>query len=75
MWHTYLSECHGHSGDSVHVGATLERGEDGRVDLLLIVVFQLLALFVYSFDSTPEEDEATPVDRLDEWKGNMSWVE
>ena len=73
---THLPQCHGHSCNCVHMGASLEGGEDCSVDLLLKVIFDLLALFVCPLDSTPEEDEATPVHILrggkEVWVGRRS---
>ena len=47
-------------GDGVVVRSTLEPGEDGKVDLVLQVVNDVLALLVLALDTLAEEDHGAP---------------
>ena len=54
----YLLQCDCHSSDDIIMGATLQSGEHGTVDFLFIVILDLLALLVDTFDPSAVEDEA-----------------
>lgn len=55
---SHLSEGHGHPGDGVVVRSSLERREDGEVDLVLQVVHDLATFLVHRADALTEEDQA-----------------
>ena len=54
----YLLQCDCHSSDDIIMGASLQSGEHGTVDFLFIVVLDLLAQLVDTFDPSAVEDEA-----------------
>lgn len=54
----HLSEGHGHPADGVVVRSSLERREDGEVDLVLQVVHDLATFLVHGADALTEEDQA-----------------
>ena len=56
---SYLFQCNGHSSYDVVVGTSLKTREDCSIDLLLVVILYLLALFVDSLDAFAIEDETS----------------
>lgn len=56
----HLPKCHSHTSNGMVVRSTLERGEDGEVDLVLEVVHDLLPLLVRRANTLTVEDEASP---------------
>ena len=55
----YLLQGYSHTSYDVVMWPSLKAGEDSSVDLLLVVILDLLALFVDSLDTSTVEDETS----------------